>query len=68
LAVTHFLAAAAYDRLAMYEDALEEYETFLAQADARANQLEIEKVNLRMPTLRGQIKRGQGLKKEKRSQ
>jgi tetratricopeptide (TPR) repeat protein len=68
LAVTHFLVAAAYDRLGMYEEALEEYETFLARADAAVNQLEIEKVNLRMPSLRGQIKRGQGLKKEKRSQ
>jgi tetratricopeptide (TPR) repeat protein len=69
LAVVHFFIAAAYDRLGRYEDALAEYETFLARADATVNQLEIEKVNLRLPTLRNQIKRGEGLKKDdKRAQ
>ncbi|HEX6184326.1 MAG TPA: tetratricopeptide repeat protein [Pyrinomonadaceae bacterium] len=68
LPVVHFFIAIAHDRLGEYEAALEAYETFLARADARVNQLEIEKVNLRLPSLRNQIKRGEGLKKDKRAQ
>ena len=58
LSVVHFFIATAHDRLGEYEAALASYETFLARADARVNQLEIEKVNLRLPSLRDQIKRG----------
>lgn len=68
LSVVHFFIATAHDRLGEYEAALEAYETFLSRADARVNQLEIEKVNLRLPSLRGQVKRGEGLKKDKRAQ
>jgi tetratricopeptide (TPR) repeat protein len=68
LAVTHFFIAIAHDRMGEYEEALAEYETFLARADAGVNQLEIEKVNLRLPSLRNQIKRGEGVKKDKRAQ
>jgi tetratricopeptide (TPR) repeat protein len=68
LPVVHFFIAIAHDRLGEYEVALEAYETFLARADARVNQLEIEKVNLRLPSLRRQVKRGEGLKKDKRAQ
>lgn len=68
LAVVHFFIAIAHDRLGEYEDALAEYEAFLASADAGKNQLEIEKVNLRLPSLRNQIKRGEGVKKDKRAQ
>ncbi|MDT7806942.1 MAG: hypothetical protein QOJ70_755 [Acidobacteriota bacterium] len=68
LAVVHFFIAAAHDRLGEYDEALAEYETFLAHADAQVNQLEIEKVNLRLPSLRNQIKRGEGVKKDKRAQ
>ena len=56
--MTHFLIAPAYDLLGEYKLALEAYETFLARADAGRNRLEIEKVNLRLPSLRDQIKRG----------
>ncbi|HEX8722178.1 MAG TPA: tetratricopeptide repeat protein [Pyrinomonadaceae bacterium] len=68
LAVVDFLIGTAHDHLGQYEEALAAYETFLARADARANQLEIEKVNLRLPSLRNQIKRGEGAKKDKRAQ
>ncbi|HWS87441.1 MAG TPA: tetratricopeptide repeat protein [Pyrinomonadaceae bacterium] len=68
LAVVHFFIAIAHDRMGQYEDALAEYETFLARADPGVNQLEIEKVNLRLPSLRNQIKRGEGVKKDKRAQ
>jgi tetratricopeptide (TPR) repeat protein len=68
LPVVHFFIAISHDRLGDYEAALEAYETFLARADARVNQLEIEKVNLRLPSLRSQIKRGEGVKKDKRAQ
>lgn len=68
LAVVHFFIATAHDRLGEYEDALKVYETFLARADAQSNQLEIEKVNLRLPSLRKQIKRGEGVKPDKKAQ
>jgi protein O-GlcNAc transferase len=68
LAVVHYFIGIAHDRLGEYEDALAEYEAFLARADAGQNQLEIEKVNLRLPSLRNQIKRGEGVKKEQRAQ
>jgi tetratricopeptide (TPR) repeat protein len=64
LAVIHFFVGIAHDRLGEYEEALRAYETFLARADARANQLEIDKVNLRLPSLRNQIKRGEGVKRK----
>ncbi|HEX8355450.1 MAG TPA: tetratricopeptide repeat protein, partial [Pyrinomonadaceae bacterium] len=68
LSVVHFFIATAHDHIGEYEAALEAYETFLSRADARVNQLEIEKVNLRLPSLRNQVKRGEGLKKDKRAQ
>jgi len=43
-------------------DALAAYETFLAQADPKTNQLEIEKVRLRLPPLKRQIQLKQGVK------
>jgi tetratricopeptide (TPR) repeat protein len=55
LAVLHFLVARDYDLLGEFEQALAEYEAFLAHADAEKNRLEIDKVNLRLPTLRHQI-------------
>ena len=65
LPVTYFLLARAYDLTGQYELALAAYETFLAKADAAQNGLEMEKVNLRLPNLRRQIKNGQGAKRKK---
>ncbi|MCA1593635.1 MAG: tetratricopeptide repeat protein [Acidobacteria bacterium] len=66
LAVVYYFIGSAHDLLGEYTDALAAYETFLARADARANQLEIDKVNLRLPSLRKQIKRGEGAKAQKK--
>jgi tetratricopeptide (TPR) repeat protein len=62
--VTYFFIATAHDKLGEFEDALIAYETFLAQADAKTNQLEIEKVQLRLPSLKHQIKLKQGVKRK----
>jgi len=64
LTVAHFFIATAHDYLGEYEQALASYETFLAHADQKANQLEIEKVKLRLPSLRRQIQRGEGVKQK----
>lgn len=66
IAATYFFIATAHDNLGEYDDALASYERFLARADAQKDQTEIEKVNLRLPSLRAQIKRGEGKKKKDR--
>jgi tetratricopeptide (TPR) repeat protein len=66
LAVAYFFIATAYDYLGEYEQALAAYEKFLARADQTGNRLEIEKINLRLPSLRRQIKRGEGGKRRKK--
>ncbi len=66
LFVADFFIAISYDNLGQYEDALKYYEEFLAKADPAQNELEIEKVKLRLPALRNQIKRGAGVKPQKR--
>lgn len=68
LAIVHFFIGTAHDRLGEYEEALAAYEAFLAAADPTVNRLEMEKVNLRLPSLRNQIKRGEGAKPEKKTQ
>jgi tetratricopeptide (TPR) repeat protein len=68
LAIVHFFIGTAHDRLGEYEDALAAYETFLAAADSSVNRLEMDKVNLRLPSLRNQIKRGEGVKSDKKTQ
>ena len=60
LAAPYFFLATAHDNLQQYPEALAAYEKFLTRADATTNKLEIDKVNLRLPVLREQIKRGQG--------
>lgn len=55
-AIAHFLLAVSHDQLAEYLDAMANYQLFLRLADPAKNQLEIEKVNLRLPILQKQIK------------
>jgi tetratricopeptide (TPR) repeat protein len=62
--VSYYFIATAHDKLGEYEDALMAYEQFLAHADATVNQLEIEKVRLRLPSLRNQIRLKQGVKRK----
>ncbi len=64
LHVAYYFIATAHDYLGEYDQALEAYESFLARADAKANQLELEKVKLRLPSLRRQIQLGQGVKRK----
>ena len=64
LTVAYYFIATAHDYLGEYEPALAAYEIFIARADPKTNQLEIEKVGLRLPSLRRQIKLGQGIKRK----
>lgn len=60
----YFFVAVIYDKLGEFKEALGAYEDFLARADPQQFTLEIDKVNLRLPVLRNQIKLGQGAKKK----
>ncbi|CAN5512461.1 hypothetical protein BH20ACI3_BH20ACI3_01220 [soil metagenome] len=64
LAVAYYFIASAHDYLGEYKEAQASYEAFLRRADAKINQLEIDKVNLRLPFLRRQIQLGQGVKRK----
>jgi tetratricopeptide (TPR) repeat protein len=64
LAVAYYFIATAHDYLGEYDEALSAYEMFIGRADVAANQLEIEKVKLRLPSLRRQIQLGQGTKRK----
>lgn len=62
LAVTYYFLGIIHDQLKEYMDALANYQQFLKLADAEKNRLEIEKVNLRMPSLQKQVKDKKGRK------
>jgi tetratricopeptide (TPR) repeat protein len=64
VSVVHYFIATSHDYLGEYPQALSSYEKFLATADAGSNQLEIDKVKLRLPSLRRQIQLGEGVKKK----
>jgi tetratricopeptide (TPR) repeat protein len=57
LTVTYFFIATANDSIGHYVEALAAYQKFLSMADPAKNQLEIDKVNLRLPTLRKIVER-----------
>lgn len=63
VAATYFFVATAYENLGEYVEAMAAYQKFLALADAKQNQLEIDKVKLRLPQLARQIEKGAGKKK-----
>jgi tetratricopeptide (TPR) repeat protein len=62
-AITLYFLGICFDKLGDYEQALKAYEQFMALASTD-NQLEIDKVKLRLPTLRNQIKEGKGKRKQ----
>ena len=64
IVIAHYFIATSHDYLGEYPEALASYEKFLSLADAKTNQLEIDKVKLRLPSLRRQIKLGEGVKKK----
>lgn len=63
LAVAYYFLAITHDNLAEYTDARTNYQKFLQIADSKQYQLEIDKINLRLPILEKQIKNGDGVKK-----
>lgn len=56
LPAAHFFLAISYDQMGQYTEARTNYQRFLQLADAKQNQLEIDKVNLRLPALEKLIK------------
>ncbi len=62
LAIAYYFLAIAHDNLSEYLDAMANYQQFLKLAEATSNKLEIEKVNLRLPSLQKQIKEKKGKK------
>lgn len=64
LKVAYYFIATAHDYLGEYDQALTAYESFLARGDNQSNQLELDKVRLRLPSLRRQIQLGQGVKRK----
>lgn len=57
LPIAYYFLAIAHDNLGEYLDAMANYQQFLKLADATSDKLEIEKVNLRLPSLQNQIKK-----------
>jgi len=62
-AITLYFLGICFDKLGDYEQALKAYEQFMALASSD-NQLEIDKVKLRLPSLQKQIKEGKGKRKQ----
>ena len=63
VAVSIYLLGICFDKLGDFEQALKAYENFLQLATSD-NQLEIDKVKLRLPPLKRQIQQGQGNRKK----
>lgn len=63
-AAAYYLLGIVHDRLSEYMDAMANYQQYLKLADTVKNKLDIDKVNLRLPTLQRQIKEGKGKKKQ----
>jgi tetratricopeptide (TPR) repeat protein len=63
-AVTTYLLGVCFDKFGDFEQALKAYQQFLSLATSE-QQLEVEKVKLRLPSLQRQIAQGQGIKRKK---
>jgi len=63
--VAYYFLAICHDQLQEYLDAAANYNLFLKNADASRNQLEIDKVKLRMPSLDRDIKQNGGKSRSK---
>lgn len=63
-AVTTYLLGVCFDKIGDFEQALKAYQQFLSLATSE-QQLEVEKVKLRLPSLQRQIAQGQGVKRKK---
>jgi tetratricopeptide (TPR) repeat protein len=63
--IAYYFLAICHDELGELLDAGANYNLFLKNADATRNQLEIDKVNLRLPILQREIKQGGGRSKNK---
>lgn len=63
-AVTTYFLGVCFDKIGDFEQALKAYQQFLSLATSE-QQLEIEKVKLRLPSLQRQIDKGQGIKRKK---
>lgn len=61
----YYFLAIAHDQLGEYMDAMANYQQYLRIADPVLNKLDIEKINLRLPSLQRDIKEGKGKKNEK---
>jgi tetratricopeptide (TPR) repeat protein len=61
--ITLYFLGICFDRLGHYDQALKVYQQFLEKA-TNVNQLEIDKVRLRLPILQKQIKDGKGKRKK----
>ncbi|MFM9903937.1 MAG: tetratricopeptide repeat protein [Pyrinomonadaceae bacterium] len=64
VAGAYYFLAIAHDHLGEFMDAMANYQEYLRLADPVQNKLDIEKVNLRIPTLEVDIKKGRGKKNE----
>ncbi|MGH9949011.1 MAG: tetratricopeptide repeat protein [Pyrinomonadaceae bacterium] len=64
-AASYFFRAVSHDELGEYGDAMANYRSFLKYADPKINELEIEKVHLRLPSLQRQLDAGKGRKNVK---
>ncbi len=65
LAIGYYFLAISHDNLEQYTDAMANYQQFLKTADAEQSKLEIEKVNLRLPSLQKLIKKTGNKKQSK---
>ncbi|CAN5746543.1 hypothetical protein BH20ACI4_BH20ACI4_09800 [soil metagenome] len=65
LAIANYFLGISYDSLGEYLDAMANYQQFLRIAKPEANQLEIEKVNLRIPSLQRLIEMNKNKKRRK---